>query len=63
MDTRNGQIYDYEEIKKMPQIERQHMKPMSLVPTSLQAKRGRVSRNDPCPCGSGKKFKRCCASR
>ena len=19
-----------------------------------------VSRNDPCPCGSGKKFKRCC---
>ena len=20
----------------------------------------RVSRNDPCPCGSGKKFKRCC---
>jgi uncharacterized protein YecA (UPF0149 family) len=21
---------------------------------------GRVGRNDPCPCGSGKKFKRCC---
>lgn len=20
----------------------------------------RVGRNDPCPCGSGKKFKRCC---
>jgi SEC-C motif len=22
--------------------------------------RGRVSRNDPCPCGSGRKFKNCC---
>ncbi|MFM4709357.1 SEC-C metal-binding domain-containing protein [Aeromonas caviae] len=20
----------------------------------------RVGRNDPCPCGSGKKFKKCC---
>ncbi len=25
--------------------------------------RGRVGRNEPCPCGSGKKFKRCCKSR
>ena len=22
-----------------------------------------VGRNDPCPCGSGKKFKRCCIDR
>jgi len=22
----------------------------------------KVSRNDPCPCGSGKKYKRCCLS-
>ena len=22
----------------------------------------KVGRNDPCPCGSGKKFKRCCAA-
>jgi len=21
----------------------------------------KIGRNDPCPCGSGKKFKRCCA--
>jgi uncharacterized protein YecA (UPF0149 family) len=27
-----------------------------------QAKKesGRVGRNDPCPCGSGKKYKKCC---
>jgi len=23
----------------------------------------RVGRNDPCPCGSGKKFKKCCGAR
>jgi hypothetical protein len=23
---------------------------------------GRVGRNDPCPCGSGRKFKRCCGA-
>lgn len=23
----------------------------------------RVGRNDPCPCGSGKKYKRCCQSK
>ena len=22
----------------------------------------RIDRNDPCPCGSGKKFKKCCAA-
>jgi len=31
---------------------------------ALVASRGRrVGRNDPCPCGSGKKFKKCCRSR
>jgi uncharacterized protein len=24
-------------------------------------RRGKIGRNDPCPCGSGKKHKRCCA--
>jgi len=26
----------------------------------VQRKNGKVGRNDPCPCGSGKKFKKCC---
>jgi uncharacterized protein YecA (UPF0149 family) len=26
----------------------------------LHLPRGRVLRNDPCPCGSGKKYKKCC---
>ncbi len=27
------------------------------------SKQGKVGRNDPCPCGSGKKFKKCCLGR
>jgi uncharacterized protein YecA (UPF0149 family) len=31
------------------------------VPTSSPiSKKPEVGRNDPCPCGSGKKFKKCC---
>ena len=26
----------------------------------IQKKAGEVGRNDPCPCGSGKKYKKCC---
>jgi uncharacterized protein YecA (UPF0149 family) len=31
----------------------------ALHPASLPAPK-QVGRNDPCPCGSGKKFKKCC---
>ena len=34
--------------------------PMVLEPTQKQLARMRVGRNDPCPCGSGVKFKKCC---
>ena len=27
---------------------------------SQNRKRGKIGRNDPCPCGSGKKYKKCC---
>ena len=29
----------------------------------LQKEKMNVRRNDPCPCGSGKKFKKCCANK
>jgi len=28
--------------------------------TPFQRESPKVGRNDPCPCGSGKKFKKCC---
>jgi tetratricopeptide (TPR) repeat protein len=30
------------------------------VPTPVKRAQPKVGRNDPCPCGSGKKFKKCC---
>lgn len=39
---------------------RERTVPMILPPTQAQLVRRRVGRNDPCPCGSGKKVKRCC---
>jgi len=35
---------------------------MKVTPTphQLARKPPKVGRNDPCPCGSGKKFKKCC---
>jgi hypothetical protein len=35
--------------------------PLSLgTPKPIRQPRPKVGRNDPCPCGSGKKFKKCC---
>uniref|UniRef100_UPI003F493C24 UPF0149 family protein n=1 Tax=Cupriavidus yeoncheonensis TaxID=1462994 RepID=UPI003F493C24 len=30
--------------------------------TTIQRKASKIGRNDPCPCGSGKKFKKCCGA-
>jgi len=34
--------------------------PTAPASVMLQARAANVGRNDPCPCGSGKKFKKCC---
>jgi tetratricopeptide (TPR) repeat protein len=34
--------------------------PVIAAPSYERAPSSRVGRNDPCPCGSGKKFKKCC---
>jgi len=67
MDTRTGEIYDskqFEEIKKKSRRtgELGFFKPMKVNPTPIQMARRppKVGRNEPCPCGSGKKFKKCC---
>ena len=63
MDTRTGDIYTKEQVLAMHDDERKHMKEMLLPPTPLQTRRGKVGRNEPCPCGSGKKFKKCCLAK
>jgi len=34
--------------------------PSPYEPSTLRREFPRVGRNDPCPCGSGKKYKKCC---
>ncbi|MGD8450660.1 MAG: SEC-C metal-binding domain-containing protein [Phycisphaerae bacterium] len=34
--------------------------PIPDVPVEQAKKEHTVGRNDPCPCGSGKKYKKCC---
>jgi preprotein translocase subunit SecA len=57
-----------EEQERVKEMERQQRKHELITNTSESAAeapktviRGpKVGRNDPCPCGSGKKFKKCC---
>ena len=74
MDTRTGDIYSIENEEKLKAIQKafgDRIKMMKLPPTITQMARkpinkgavGRVGRNDPCSCGSGKKFKKCCLSQ
>ena len=64
MDTRDGNIIANDELQKimehMDPKEREHFKEMKLPMTHKQEITKKVGRNDPCPCGSGKKFKKCC---
>jgi hypothetical protein len=34
-----------------------------IAPQPVRNPGARIGRNDPCPCGSGKKYKRCCMNR
>lgn len=75
MDTRTGDIYmmDKERQKLLQKELGNRIKIMDIPPTLAQLQRkpinkkmgaiGRVGRNDPCPCGSGRKFKKCCYRR
>ncbi len=51
-------------IEEPPKPE-QVLKPAPTAPTAPVVKSGtnkKVGRNDPCPCGSGKKYKKCCGA-
>ena len=32
-------------------------------PDTFRCKEPKIGRNEPCPCGSGKKFKKCCIEK
>lgn len=68
MDTRTGQITRFDtELARLREKLRdegfeKHFVPIANAkPGQIRAKK--VGRNGPCPCGSGKKFKKCCMGR
>ena len=63
MDKGTGKIISEEKLKTISEEEQQYYIPMVKVPTVAQLMKGKVKRNGPCPCGSGKKFKKCCRIR
>jgi hypothetical protein len=60
------QTYDFGEeglpLEELPNLARSLQPGRSADGGSFERKH-RVGRNDPCPCGSGKKFKKCCARK
>lgn len=60
MDDRTGDIHSWQTVQQMSEEDRGHMKPMNLPLSDRQQKARKVGRNEPCPCGSGSKFKKCC---
>ena len=50
--TGNVRILRQEQIQQEPDI---------VAPKSERPRNTRINRNEPCPCGSGKKYKNCCA--
>jgi uncharacterized protein YecA (UPF0149 family) len=66
MDVQTGKIYDNSVIQQLIKdkaiLDGSRFRRMELPPTPTQMTRKppRIGRNDPCPCGSGAKFKKCC---
>ena len=59
LELKKKEAKDEQDAKKLERLNELFMK-MTLPPTSKQRRTGKVGRNDPCPCDSGKKFKKCC---
>lgn len=67
MDANTGGLINFESMEKLSEAMRSNkgLFPVTqqqanvLAPMSPTMRKGYM-RNQPCPCGSGKKFKRCC---
>jgi SEC-C motif-containing protein len=59
---KNGQAFDHHEIAEFVKNEDRWYFKDGHAPEAVQSVRQgpKIGRNDPCPCGSGKKYKKCC---
>ncbi len=62
-----GTVLRIQPARRIPEIQEPSRRPIRLnrgdegsKPTTIRRTTKKVGRNDPCPCGSGKKYKKCC---
>jgi preprotein translocase subunit SecA len=60
------QLLKQKPVEEMPKATRRPMRfshgNAVEKPETIRREGKKVGRNDPCPCGSGKKYKKCCGS-
>ena len=57
----NGSRYNHHEVSRFNRIDgRWYYMDGKIINEPIVRSSNKVGRNDPCPCGSGKKFKKCC---
>lgn len=61
---KNGKAFDHHEVAEFIREDDRWYFKDGKPPQAVQAVRQgpKIGRNDPCPCGSGKKFKKCCGA-
>ena len=58
---RDGDILGRPEARSQPRLAERSLRPTaSTAPIKIAGKK--IGRNDPCPCGSGRKYKKCCGA-
>ena len=58
--VRDNRGHDYYEMVAIMSLKSRGNSTGSPAKSGTQVKRAKIGRNDPCPCGSGKKYKNCC---
>ncbi len=59
--SRGGMKDEHRELASFKKVDGQWLyADGKIVPTTIVRSAPKVGRNDPCPCGSGKKYKHCC---
>jgi uncharacterized protein YecA (UPF0149 family) len=64
--TRLGQEYAIEMMSRMLQAAEEEQMSHAEAPSAPAEPRrveAKIGRNEPCPCGSGKKYKKCCGKK
>ena len=59
--SQNGITHIHHEISNFKKIENKwYFDNGEIIPSTVVRTGSKIGRNDPCPCGSGKKYKKCC---